>query len=228
VRILLVEDDPQLGRATQLGLGQADYAVDWVQSAELAATAVLTHDYGCILLDLGLPKLDGMGWLRQLRSGGFGGAVLIVTARDQVPDRIAGLDAGADDFIIKPFDLDELAARIRSASRRQAGRTRELLYHGELVLDLAAHQVWRAGQPVDLTARELSILQTLIEHSGQIMSRDQLESGLYGWGEEIDSNSIQVHVHRLRRKLGKDLIRTVHTVGYVIDKAPPAAPLVHK
>ncbi|WP_317203323.1 response regulator [Janthinobacterium sp.] len=220
MRILLVEDDPQLGRATQLGLGQADYAVDWVRSAEAAATALLTHEYAAILLDLGLPGEDGMDFLRRLRVGGCDAALLIVTARDQVAQRVAGLDAGADDFIIKPFDLDELAARIRSASRRLAGRSRELLRHGELELDGAARQVRRGGVAVAVTTREYSILQMLVEHSGQIISRGRLEQALYGWGEEIDSNSIQVHVHHLRRKLGKDVIRTVHALGYVVDKAP--------
>lgn len=219
MRILLVEDDPQLGRATQLGLDQAGYAVDWVQSAESAMTAVKTHLYECILLDLGLPKQDGMSWLRALRDAGFGAAVLIVTARDQIADRIAGLDAGADDFIIKPFDIDELAARVRSARRRMVGRIRELICHRDIELDLAARQVRLHGAAITLTTREFSLLQLLMEHIGQIMSRDRLEEALYGWGDEIESNTIQVHVHHLRKKLGKELIRTVHAVGYVIDAA---------
>ncbi|RFP24296.1 DNA-binding response regulator [Duganella sp. BJB488] len=223
MRILLTEDDPQLGRATQIGLEQAGYAVDWVQSAEHAHTAVRLHDYGCILLDLGLPGQDGMQALHALRKAGYGGAILIVTARDKIPERIAGLDGGADDFIVKPFDLDELAARIRSASRRAAGRLREELVHGDLVLDVAARQVSHAGKPVALTSREFGVLLTLVENSGRVLSREQLEHQLYSWGEEVESNAVQVHIHHLRKKLGRTLIRTVHAVGYCIDKPAPEA-----
>ncbi|NVD70585.1 response regulator transcription factor [Duganella sp. BJB1802] len=223
MRILLTEDDPQLGRATQIGLEQAGYAVDWVQSAEHAHTAVRLHDYGCILLDLGLPGQDGMQALHALRKAGYGGAILIVTARDKIPERIAGLDGGADDFIVKPFDLDELAARIRSASRRAAGRLREELVHGDLVLDVAARQVTQAGKPVALTSREFGVLLTLVENSGRVLSREQLEHQLYSWGEEVESNAVQVHIHHLRKKLGRTLIRTVHAVGYCIDKPAPEA-----
>lgn len=220
MRILLTEDDPQLGRATQIGLEQAGYAVDWVTSAEHMHTAVRLHDYGCVLLDLGLPAQDGMAALAGLRSGGFAGAVLIVTARDRIPERIAGLDAGADDFIVKPFDLDELAARIRSASRRVAGRLREKLVHGELVLDVAERQVSQAGRAVVLTVKEFRILLMLLENRGRVLSREQLEKNLYSWGDEVESNAVQVHIHHLRKKLGRELIRTVHAVGYCIDPAP--------
>lgn len=223
MRILLTEDDPQLGRATQIGLEQAGYAVDWVQSAEHAHTAVRLHDYGCILLDLGLPGQDGMQALNALRSAGYGGAILIVTARDKIPERIAGLDGGADDFVVKPFDLDELAARIRSASRRAAGRLREELVHGDLVLDIAARQAAQAGKSVALTSREFRILQMLLENCGRVLSREQLEHNLYSWGEEVESNAVQVHIHHLRKKLGRGLIRTVHAVGYCIDKPEPGA-----
>jgi two-component system response regulator QseB len=218
MRILLIEDDPQLGRATQIGLDQCGYAVDWVQSAESAHTAVGLHQYSGILLDLGLPLEDGMQTLHRLRSAGYAGAIMIVTARDQIPDRIAGLDGGADDFIVKPFDIDELAARIRSASRRAAGRTQELIRHGDIEIDVAARQVSQAGRPVTLTGKEFGVLLMLIEHSGRVLSREQLEEALYGWGEEIESNTIQVHVHHLRKKLGKQLIKTAHAIGYTIDK----------
>lgn len=221
MRILLVEDDPQLGRASQIGLDQIGYAVDWVQAGDSALTAARLHHYDCVLLDLGLPGQDGMSVLRSLRASGYAGAVLIVTARDQIPDRIAGLDGGADDFIIKPFDLDELAARIRAACRRAAGRSRELLCHGALELDTAARQVRNAGQPVPLTSKEYGILQMLVENCGRVLSREQLEETLYSWGGEIESNAIQVHIHHLRKKLGKELIRTVHAVGYTIDPASP-------
>ncbi|WP_306391863.1 winged helix-turn-helix domain-containing protein [Telluria beijingensis] len=222
MRILLTEDDPQLGRATQIGLEQDGHAVDWVTSAEHMHTAVRLHDYACVLLDLGLPGQDGMAALARLRGGGYDGAVLIVTARDQVPDRIAGLDAGADDFLVKPFDLDELAARIRSASRRAAGRVRERLVHGDLVLDLAERQVMQDNRPVALSVKEFRILQMLLENRGRVISREQLERNLYGWGEEVESNAVQVHIHHLRKKLGRSLIRTVHAVGYCIDA--PGAP----
>ena len=218
MRLLLVEDDPQLGRATQIGLDQSGYTVDWVQSGESALTALKVHQYGGLLLDLGLPKEDGMSVLRTLRAAGFSSVILIVTARDQIADRIAGLDAGADDFVIKPFDLDELAARIRSATRRAAGRTREMIHHGDIEIDVAARLVRQHQAPVTLTTKEFSILLMLIEHTGQVLTGSQLEETLYGWGEEIESNAIQVHVHHLRKKLGKSLIRTVHSVGYTIDK----------
>lgn len=223
MRILLTEDDPQLGRATQIGLEQNGYAVDWVTSAEQAHTAVRLHDYGCILLDLGLPGQDGMAALDMLRTRGYQGAILIVTARDHVAGRIAGLDGGADDFIAKPFDLDELAARIRSSSRRAAGRVREQLVHGELRLDIAERQVTQAGRAVALTVKEFRILQMLVEQSGRILSREQLEKNLYSWGEEVESNAIQVHIHHLRKKLGRGLIRTVHAIGYCCDKPLSAA-----
>lgn len=218
MRILLTEDDPQLGRATQIGLEQAGYAVDWVQSAENAHTAVRLHQYSCILLDLGLPRQDGMQALAALRAGGYDGAILIVTARDQVPDRIAGLDAGADDFVIKPFDLNELSARIRSACRRANGRAGVMLTHDDIVVDVAARQVQQGGQTVPLTSKEFSILLMLLQHCGRVLSREQLEESVYSWGEEIESNAVQVHIHHLRKKLGRTLIRTVHAVGYSIDK----------
>jgi DNA-binding response OmpR family regulator len=218
MRILLVEDDPQLGRATQIGLDQCGYAVDWVQTGDTAFTALRLHHYSCVLLDLGLPKEDGMLLLRKLRSAGFAEAILIVTARDQIHDRIAGLDAGADDFIIKPFDLEELAARIRSASRRVSGRAQNLLRHGDIEIDVAAKQVRLFQELIALTSKEFGILLMLIEHAGKVLTRERLEEAIYGWGEEIESNVIQVHVHHLRKKLGKDFIRTIHSVGYIVDK----------
>lgn len=218
MRILLVEDDPQLGRATRLGLDQSGYAVDWVQSAEDAEISIKLHHYQCLLLDLGLPRQDGMSLLKKLRASGFDESILILTARDQVPDRIMGLDSGADDFIVKPYDLDELAARIRSVRRRLAGRSREVLSHRGVEIDTAARQVKLHGESISLTTREFNILQILFEHIGQIISKDQLEQALYSWGDEIESNTIQVHIHHLRKKLGKELIRTLHAVGYVIDK----------
>lgn len=218
MRILLLEDDPQLGRATQIGLEQRGYAVDWVSTAESALTSLSTHRYDCLLLDLGLPGEDGMSVLRKLRAAGFLGAILIVTARDQVSDRVTGLDSGADDFLVKPFDLNELAARIRSATRRASGRVRETICHKDFEVDVAARIVRRQNETIPLSAREFGLLLRLLEQTGQILTRAQLEESLYGWGEEVESNAIQVHVHHLRKKLGKDLIRTIHAVGYTIDR----------
>ena len=219
MRILLVEDDPQLGRITQIGLEQLGMTVDWLQRGETVLTAVATHQYACLLLDLGLQTMDGMQLLRNLRRGNrpYQGAILIVTARDQVPDRIAGLDEGADDFIIKPFDLDELAARIRAACRRSHGRLHEVLQHGELTLDVAAREVRYQGQIVVLTGKEFCVLQYLMERHGQVVTREQLEEALYGWGEEIESNAVQVHIHYLRKKISKHCIRTVHALGYTMS-----------
>lgn len=217
MRILIVEDDPQIGRSTQLGLTQSGYAVDWVQSAELAQTSIKMHKYESILLDLGLPKEDGMSFLQRLRSSGYLGSILILTARDQISEKVKGLDLGADDFIIKPFDLDELTARIRSANRRLAGRAQEkIICHG-VELDLASRQVKVGGEAVTITTREFNILHLLFEKMGQVLTRDQLEEALYSWGDEIESNTIQVHIHHLRKKLGRSLIRTVRAIGYVVD-----------
>ena len=218
MRLLLVEDDPQLGRATQIGLEQRNYVVDWVQNAQSAMTALGIHHYECLVLDLGLPGEDGMSVLRRLRGAGFSVAIVVVTARDQVSDRVIGLDSGADDFVIKPFDLDELAARIRSATRRASGRTREMIHHDDLEIDVAARTVRRQQETIPLSTKEFGILLRLLEQVGQTLTRAQLEESLYGWGEEVESNAIQVHVHHLRKKLGKGLIRTIHAVGYTIDR----------
>jgi two-component system OmpR family response regulator/two-component system response regulator QseB len=185
------------------------------------------NDYAAVLLDLGLPRQDGMTVLQKLRRRGYGGPVLIITARDEIPDRIVGLDAGADDFIVKPFDLGELGARIRAASRRAVGRAQTVLAHGELRVDPAARTVQLAGQPVALTSREFALLVRLLEHRGRVQSRTQLQEALYSWGSDVESNAVEVHVHHLRRKLGKDLIRTVHGHGYTIDVEPQPAQSTH-
>ena len=223
MRILLAEDDELLGSGIRAGLAQNGFQVDWVRDGVAAERELATGAYQAAVLDLGLPRLDGMEVLRQVRARRNTTPVLVLTARDAVPARIAGLDAGADDFIAKPFDLDELAARIRSACRRAAGRVREHLVHGDLVLDIAERQVTQAGKPVALTLKEFRILQMLVEQSGRILSREQLEKNLYSWGEEVESNAIQVHIHHLRKKLGRGLIRTVHAIGYCCDKPLSAA-----
>ena len=223
MRILLVEDDEHLGRAVQTGLAQQGHAVDWVQDGVAAEHAALDGEYDGLLLDIGLPRQDGLVVLRKLRAAGFAAPILIITARDEIPDRIKGLDSGADDFIVKPFDLNELGARLRAAHRRAAGRAQALLVHGDLTVDPAARQVAVDGQPVALTAREFALLLHMLEHRGHVLSRSQLQESLYSWESEIESNAIEVHVHNLRRKLGRELIRTVHGQGYVIDVPSPQA-----
>ncbi len=218
MRTLLVEDDPLLGDGIRAGLKQAGYAVDWVQDGSTAKLSLESGDYSLMVLDLGLPKLSGMAILNWLRGSGRTLPVLVLTARDTVADRVAGLDAGADDYLIKPFDLDELIARLRALSRRSGGLASPLLMHGEIELDPAARQVRKNGQAVELSAREFTLLHELMLHAGRVQSREQLEERLYGWGEEVESNSVEVHVHHLRKKLGSDLIRTLRGVGYVIDK----------
>jgi len=216
MRILLVEDDAMLGKAVSTGLSQLGNAVDWVHDGRSAIEAAHANEYHAMVLDLGLPKCDGMEVLAKLRRNGWSVPVIIITARDSVQDRVGGLDSGADDFIVKPFDMGELGARLRAVVRRGAGRTQALLEHGPLALDSAGRVVTLDGQPVQLTPREFTLLQQLLEHRGQVLSRAQLEENMYSWAQEIESNAIEVHIHHLRRKLGKDLIRTVHGLGYTI------------
>lgn len=218
MRILLVEDDPQLGDGLTVGLRQSGFAVDWVRDGQSADLALSTEDFDLVVLDLGLPKLGGMEVLRRARAAGRDVPVLILTARDATGDKVAGLDAGADDYLVKPIDLDELAARIRALTRRRGGRAAPLLVHGELSLDPAAHTVTRAGIPVELSAREYALLHMLLENAGRVLTRSQLEQSLYGWRDEPDSNALEVHIHHLRKKLGSELIRTLRGVGYTIGK----------
>jgi DNA-binding response OmpR family regulator len=217
--LLLVEDDEHLGRALQTGLAQQGHAVDWLQDGVAAELAARDGEYDAIVLDLGLPRQDGLQLIAGLRRDGYAAPILIITARDEIRDRVQGLDMGADDFIVKPFDLEELGARLRAAHRRAVGRPQAAVVHGDIRVDPAARQVTRAGQPVALTGREFMLLLHLLEHRGRVRSRSQLQDSLYNWTSEIESNAIEVHVHNLRRKLGKDLIRTVHSQGYVIDNA---------
>jgi two-component system response regulator QseB len=194
------------------------FAVDWVQDGEAALTAAGSETYDLVLLDLGLPKRDGLEVLRALRARGNALPVLIVTARDAVADRVKGLDAGADDYLVKPFDLDELGARMRALIRRQAGRCESVIRHAGLTLDPAGHQVTLDGAPVALSAREFALLEALLARPGAVLSKAQLEEKMYGWGEEIGSNTVEVYIHALRKKLGADLIRNVRGLGYMIAK----------
>jgi len=218
MRILLVEDDALLGDGVRVGLKQVGFAVDWTQDGQAAKLALETEDYALMVLDLGLPKLSGTDLLKWLRARQLTMPVLILTARDTVADRVAGLNAGADDYLIKPFDLDELIARLNALLRRSAGQVNLILQHGDIALTPSTHQVSKNGQAVALSAREFSLLHELLLHVGRVQSREQLEQHLYGWGEEVESNSVEVHVHHLRKKLGSALIRTLRGVGYVIDK----------
>jgi len=220
MRVLVVEDDAQLGKAVQTGLQQQGHAVDWVRDGLAGESAALTGEYTAVLLDLGLPRLGGMPMLKNLRAAGCITPVLIITSRDEMAARIMGLDAGADDYLIKPFDLQELGARLRAAARRSVGRAQTLLEHGNLQVNPAAHSITLDGADVPLTAREFSLLTQLLENRGKVRSRTQLQDALYSWSNEIESNAVEVHVHHLRRKLGRDLIRTVHGHGYMIDELP--------
>ncbi|PMS19650.1 DNA-binding response regulator [Trinickia dabaoshanensis] len=218
MRILLVEDDALIGDGLRHGLRREGFAVDWAQDGEAASLALRTTSYGLVLLDLGLPRQDGLTLLSRLRRGNDATPVIIITARDAVPDRVAGLDSGADDYLVKPFALEELLARIRVVNRRQAGRAQTALQVGALRLDPALHRVWLRDEEVSVTAREFALLHELMHDPGIIVTREQLEERLYGWNEEIESNAVQVHVHNLRRKLGADAIRNVRGVGYQIGE----------
>jgi len=218
MRVLVVEDDLLLGDATQAGLRQAGFTVDWVTDGAAAATRLATESFSAVVLDLGLPQLSGLDLLRQLRRRGTPVPVLILTARDTTTDRITGLDAGADDYLIKPFDLGELAARLRALMRRAAGLAGPTLRVGRLDLDPVAHRVHFRGKEVELSAREFALLQCFMLEAGRVQTRGQLEERLYAWGEEVESNTIEVYVHHLRRKLAPDVIRTVRGVGYLLPK----------
>jgi len=216
MRVLLVEDDPMIGESIRKGLGHEGYVVDWVQDGRAAEIAIESEPYALVLLDLGLPRKDGFALLKELRGRKDRVPVLILTARDAVADRVKGLDSGADDYLVKPFDLDELAARMRAVARRRAGRAEPVLTHGALSLNPVTHEVQHRGQRVPVSVREFALLQALLERPGAALSRAQLEERLYGWGKEIGSNSIEVHIHNLRRKLGEGAIRTERGLGYSI------------
>ncbi len=216
MRLLLVEDDVMVGEAVRKGLKLDGFAVDWVRDGVQAETALADHAYDLLLLDLGLPRRDGLALLESLRRGGNDIPTLIITARDAVADRVRGLDAGADDYVVKPFDLDELTARVRALARRRAGRAQPQLTAGALTLDPARREVFLRGENVAVSPREFALLAALMENPGAVLSKESLEERLYGWGEEVESNAVEVHVHNLRRKLGAAAIRTVRGMGYRI------------
>jgi two-component system response regulator QseB len=223
MRLLLIEDDALLGDGLRAGLRQQGFQVDWVRDGHAAQRELRSGVYAVAVLDLGLPLLDGMSVLAQVRSAGVTTPVLVLTARDQVADRVRGLDGGADDYVVKPVDLLELAARLRALVRRAHGRTQELLQALDVTLDPAARTVSRNGEPVALSTREFDLLQALLLNVGRVLSREQLEQHLYSWGHEVDSNAVEVHIHHLRRKLRPDLIATVRGVGYMAAAEAPGA-----
>lgn len=223
MRILLAEDDALLGDGLRAGLRQAGFLVDWVRDGQAAERELRAQTHAAAVLDLGLPLMDGMDVLTRVRRAGVQLPVLVLTARDAVPDRIRGLDAGADDYVVKPIDLHELAARLRALVRRAHGQPQETLQVQDLTLDPAGRSVLRAGQPVALSTREFDLLQALVLNAGRVLSREQLEQHLYSWGQEVESNAVEVHVHHLRKKLGAGVIQTVRGVGYLLPRELPSA-----
>ena len=221
MRILLAEDDTLLGDGLRAGLRQLGFQVDWVRDGEAAERELRAQPYAAAVLDLGLPRKDGLDVLAAIRRSGILTPVLVLTARDAVPDRIRGLDVGADDYVVKPVDLHELAARLRALIRRAHGQPQECLSAQDVVLDPASRSVRQAGEPVLLSTREFDLLQAFMLGADRVLSREQLEQQLYSWGQEVESNAVEVHIHNLRRKLGPALIHTVRGVGYMLQRDLP-------
>lgn len=218
MRLLLVEDDRMIGDSLRAALRLEGHAVDWVRDARAAHATLASERFDLVLLDLGLPEGDGLDVLRALRGRGSDTPVIVLTARDGTGERVAGLDAGADDYLVKPFEFDELLARMRAVLRRHGGRAAPVMRCGALTLDPATRQVTKDGQPVLLSAREFAVLEALMQRPGALLSRAQLEDRLYGWGEEIESNAVSVYIHQLRRKLGADVIGNMRGVGYYVGQ----------
>nr|WP_321238257.1 response regulator [uncultured Tolumonas sp.] len=216
MRLLLAEDDTMIGQGLRDSLRKEEFSVDWVQDGKAVLLSLETNPYSLVLLDLGLPKLDGMDVLQQLRKKNLDVAVIIITARDGLPERLAGLNLGADDYLVKPFATEELIARIRTISRRLAGRTQNDISVGRLRLDPIRHELWVNDEPINVSAREFKLLHELMIEPGRVISREQLEDRLYGWGEEIASNAIEVYISHLRKKIGAEVIQTIRGVGYRI------------
>ncbi len=223
MRILLAEDDAMLGDGLRAGLRQAGFQVDWVRDGVAAERELSSGVYAAGVLDLGLPLKDGLDVLRELRARKVETPILVLTARDAIPERVLGLDTGADDYVIKPVDLHELAARLRSLVRRALGQLQETIQCGNVALEAAARRVTCRGEVVALSTREFDLLHALMRNTGRVLSREQLEQQMYSWGYEVESNTIEVHIHHLRRKLGSELIQTVRGVGYTVQREVPAA-----
>ncbi|PIQ13069.1 MAG: DNA-binding response regulator [Hydrogenophilales bacterium CG_4_9_14_3_um_filter_59_35] len=220
MRILLVEDDPLLGDGVQKSLSHLGFTVDWLRDGRQAEHALASEDYAAVVLDLGLPQLDGLAVLRSARESGLRAPVLILTARDKKSDKLSGFGLGADDYVIKPVDMEELAARLHALIRRSGGHATARLCIGPVEIDPAAHRAWRDGESVDLSAREFAILEQLMQNAGRVLTRAQLEESLYGWGDSADSNTVEVFIHHLRKKLGADFIRTLRGIGYSVERQP--------
>lgn len=219
MRLLLVEDDPLLGEGLYTGLTRENYNVDWVKNGEMAVAAVDTTKYDSLILDIGLPKISGLEVLKIIRGKGNQIPVLILTAQDGLNDRVNGLDSGADDYLVKPFEFNELCARIRALTRRARGLSEQLMRYKEITLNPAAHTVTKNGEPVNLSRREFALLEEFLAARGRVLSRAHLEDKLYSWGDEIESNAIEVHIHHLRKHFGAELIKTVRGIGYMVPKA---------
>lgn len=222
MRLLLVEDDELLGDAVKTGLSQFDYVVDWLKDGESARAALKVEVFELVILDLSLPRLTGLALLKHMRQAGNKTPVIILTARESVSDRVEGLDAGADDYMVKPFDLNELSARIRALIRRSQGRADTAIHYKNITLDAAAHKVLLDGVEVNISRREFALLQKLLENQGHAISREHLMQSIYGWDEDLDSNVLEVHIHNLRKKLKADFIRTIRGIGYIAEKSPKA------
>ena len=218
MRLLLVEDDESLGDAVKTGLMQFGYIVEWLKDGEAARAVIKTESFELMILDLSLPKLSGMRLLQAIRNDHNATPIIILTARDSIQDRIKGLDNGADDYITKPFDLNELSARIRAFIRRSQGRADTVLQYANVTLDPAAHTVMVDQEFINVPRREFALLQKLLENSGQVLSRDQLMQSIYSWDEDVDSNALEVHIHNLRKKLNANYIRTIRGIGYMAEK----------
>lgn len=220
MRILLVEDDALLGDGIRKSLGHLGFTVDWLRNGREAETALGTEEYAAIVLDIGLPERDGLALLQSARARGVHAPILMLTARDTTPDKLKGFSLGADDYVIKPIDMEELAARLHALIRRAGGRASPRIQVGEVEIDPDARQAWKAGQAVELSAKEFAVLEMLMQNAGRVMTRAQLEQSLYGWTEGADSNTIEVFIHHLRKKLGSEFIQTLRGIGYTVR--PPA------
>lgn len=218
MRLLLVEDDSMIGESVRKGLGHHGWAVDLVRDGRAAELALANGVYDGVLLDLGLPRKDGLEVLRAQRRAGNDVPVLVISARDSIADRIQGLDVGADDYLVKPFNTEELAARVRAVLRRRAGRSDPIVATGKLSINLATHEATLDGKSLTLSAREFALLEALVERAGAVLSRAQLEDKIYGWADEVESNAVEVYIHQLRKKLGADFIKTIRGVGYMVPK----------
>jgi len=218
MRLLLVEDDELLGDAVKTGLTQFGYVVDWLKNGEIARTILKSELFELIILDLGLPKLSGLKLLQSIRQEGNSTPIIILTARDSVEDRIKGLDCGADDYITKPFDLNELSARIRALTRRSQGRADSEIHYKGITLDPASHSVTINNVLINIPRREFSLLLKLLENNGQVVTREQLMQSIYSWDDDVDSNTLEVHIHNLRKKLNATFIRTIRGIGYMAEK----------